>query len=157
MKSLVSVFTKRDNPSSHRTMGPITTLFRARGSLDGIKYVISPESIKVQIWDCVVILSIWYYALYLPFRFGISGGYYVGEYDRDWVCALLCYLSPLTLNLLVISYSVYSTGFWIFNVLVNAVFLGEKICVDLGRVCEFAPAFEHVLKILHPCLTRIYS
>ena len=113
MKSLVSVFTKRDNPSSHRTMGPITTLFRARGSLDGIKYVISPESIKVQIWDCVVILSIWYYALYLPFRFGISGGYYIGEYDGDWVFALLCYLAPLTLFA---RHLVFSLLYWILDI-----------------------------------------
>lgn len=56
-------------------------ILRARGHLHGIKYVIFPESFKVQIWDFIMILSIWYCALCIPFRFGISGGYYISKKD----------------------------------------------------------------------------
>ena len=66
-------------------------------SLKGIKYVIFPENKYAQWWDFVMICSIWYYAFYIPFHFGISGGYY----------------------------TVYSDGFLAFNMIVNVTFLSK--------------------------------
>jgi len=39
-----------------------------------------PENKFAQIWDFIIILAIWYYAFYIPFHFGISGGYYTVYY-----------------------------------------------------------------------------
>lgn len=66
-------------------------------SLKGIKYVIFPENKHAQRWDFVMICSIWYYAFYIPFHFGISGGYYTVYYD----------------------------GFLVFNMIVNATFFSK--------------------------------
>lgn len=60
--------------SHHRNDEPMNP------SLKGIKYVIFPNNRYAQIWDFVMILSIWYYAFYIPFHFGISGGYYTVFY-----------------------------------------------------------------------------
>ena len=49
-------------------------------SLKGIKYVIFPDNKFAQVWDFIIILAIWYYAFYIPFHFGISGGYYTVYY-----------------------------------------------------------------------------
>ena len=54
--------------------------YNVNPSLKGIKYVIFPENKFAQIWDFIIILAIWYYAFYIPFHFGISGGYYTVYY-----------------------------------------------------------------------------
>ena len=64
-------------------------------TLIGIKYVIFPENKFAQYWDFIVIMAIWYYAFYIPFHFGCSGGYY----------------------------TMTNTGFMIFNMIVNMTFL----------------------------------
>lgn len=45
-------------------------------SLKGINYVIFPGNRFAQVWDVVMILVIWYFAFFIPFQFGVSGGYY---------------------------------------------------------------------------------
>lgn len=64
-------------------------------TLIGIKYVIFPENKFAQYWDFIVIMAIWYYAFYIPFHFGCSGGYY----------------------------TMTNTGFMVFNMIVNMTFL----------------------------------
>jgi hypothetical protein len=66
---------RRDNHRSRHRTGP--NPYRR-----GTKYVIFPENRIIQTWDFIMILSIWYCAFFIPFRFGISGGYYTGQYER---------------------------------------------------------------------------
>ena len=54
--------------------------YTSNPSLKGIKYVIFPENKFAQVWDFIIILAIWYYAFYIPFHLGISGGYYTVYY-----------------------------------------------------------------------------
>ena len=79
------------NSHHNRNNGPVNP------SLKGIKYVIFPENKHAQRWDFVILWSIWYYAFYIPFHFGISGGYYTVYYD----------------------------GFLVFNMIVNGTFLSK--------------------------------
>jgi hypothetical protein len=44
-------------------------------SLLGYRYVIFPESRAMQSWDLIIILFTCYNAFWIPFEFGMSGGY----------------------------------------------------------------------------------
>ncbi|KAL7463132.1 hypothetical protein ACHAXS_003513 [Conticribra weissflogii] len=64
-------------------------------SLRGIRYVIFPDNKWAQQWDFVMILVIFYYAFSVPYQLGISGG-----------------MTAVT-----------NTGFYVFNVIVNCIFV----------------------------------
>jgi len=63
----------------------------------GYRYVIFPESLSAQFWDSIIIVVTFYNALWIPYEFGISGGYL----------------------------KVTSDGFAFFNVFVDLLFLRE--------------------------------
>ena len=82
MKKFRGAIKSSDNeePSSSVSLTHSSKYVNVNPSLKGIKYVIFPENKFAQIWDFIIILAIWYYAFYIPFHFGISGGYYTVYY-----------------------------------------------------------------------------
>lgn len=72
---------------------------QAHPSLRGYQYVIFPERKSTQLWDLTIILFTVYNAFWIPYQFGMSGGYY-----------------KLTSN-----------GFVIFSFVVDLWFFGEAL------------------------------
>ena len=66
--------------------------------IKNLKYVIFPDNRWIQVWDLFMIFAIWNYAFSIPFSFGISRGYY----------------------------SATSQGYWIYRVIINIGFFGNK-------------------------------
>lgn len=110
---------------NHRQTKPIPHLKR-------LKYVIFPNNIIIQIWDFIMILSIWYCAFFIPFRFGISGGYFTGTRERGEMSfqkkasSIVTRTNDLIHPIFVLLATVYSDWFWIFNTAINTSFTGEK-------------------------------
>ena len=53
----------------------ITNPYKNHPHIKGLKYVIFPNSTKILWWDFLMILVIFYYAFWIPYHFGIEGGY----------------------------------------------------------------------------------
>ena len=65
---------------THRSINSRVKSFQQRigevhPSFWGYRYVIFPESFAAQLWDSIIIVVTFYNALWIPYEFGISGGY----------------------------------------------------------------------------------
>lgn len=81
---------------------------QAHPSLRGYQYVIFPEKKLTQLWDLTIIIFTVYNAFWIPYQFGMSGGYY-----------------KLTSN-----------GFVIFSFVVDLWFFG-KISASFGHLHKY--------------------
>jgi len=53
----------------------ITNPYKNHPHIKGLKYVIFPNNPKILCWDFLMILVVFYYAFWIPYHFGIAGGY----------------------------------------------------------------------------------